>query len=217
MNFLFLDTETTGLERGSEVTRGDEVIQIGGVLTDENLIPLRVFDYLCDTTKISMSPQAQRVHGLSMQYIRSQVRDIYLEEVINQYLPELYTSKDLITVGHNIRFDIDMIWQTLRDCSKKPLFGSEVQPPLLPKQGRYYIDTVPYFMRKTPNGAFRQKLSTLSKKYTTEFEQFLDNTPSGIYSTNYERVGRPNLHNALVDSIYCYIIFKEQVWKTRLL
>ena len=217
MKFLFLDTETTGLQKDTEKFLGDEVIQIGGILTDENLVPLKVFDYLCDTTKVSINKTAEKLHGITIQFLRELVRDIYLEEVIRTKLPDVFTEHNLITVGHNVMFDIEMIRQTVRDCKEKPYFGTEVTPPMIPRTGRYYIDTVPYFMRKTPKGAFRQKLSTIAIKYKDSFEQFLDNTPADIFDTNYNRTHHVAMHNALIDSIYCYVIFKDSLWKTKLL
>ena len=217
MKFLFLDTETTGLQKDSDNFLGDEVIQIGGVLADDNLTPIKVFDYLCDTTKTSINKQAEKLHGISIQFLREQVRDIYLEEVLHTRLQEIFSDEDMIVVGHNILFDIEMIQQTMRDCMIKPEFGKEVEPPLLPKHGRHYIDTMPYFMRRTPKGTFRQKLSTIASKYQNSFDKFLDTTPATVFDTNYERCSSLAFHNALVDSIYCYVIFKDALWKTKLL
>lgn len=217
MKFLFLDTETTGLQKDTANTTGDEVIQIGGVLTDSALKPIRIFDYLCDTTKVSINPGAQKLHGFTMQFIRSQVRDIYLEQVIHERIPEIFNEKDLIVIGHNVPFDLTMIKQTMRDCATKPVFGPEVVPPSIPQTGRYYIDTMPYFSKNTTRGVRRRSLSNIMNEYSKEYEDFLDATPSTIFDTNYERKDSPSYHNALVDAICCFVIFKHAIWKTKLL
>ena len=129
MKFIFLDTETTGLEKDKvisknnsngireQLVKGDEVIQIGGLITDNNLNPIRLFCHHCDTTVCSMSKQAMNVHGISMEFLREHVKDIYLEEVIENEIKELYED-DILSIGYNPYFDITMIKQTLRDSVK---------------------------------------------------------------------------------------------------
>lgn len=216
MIFVFLDTETTGLSLDTETSCGDEVIQIGGVITDENLKPLKIFDYLCDTTKINQHPKAFETHGITLEFLRQQVKDIYLEEILFTKLPELFEEPDVIVVGYNVLFDINMINQTLRDCSKKPFWGVQLTTSTIPNNGRFFLDLVPFFLRNTPKGSFRQKLTSISPKYKDDFEYLLDNTPADIYDTNYTKNTDSNFHSAVYDALYCYVIFMKAIWKVKL-
>lgn len=232
LQYLFLDVETTGLREDkivfkgakdihseSKVVKGDEVIQIGGILTNDNLEPELTFCHFCDTLA-PLSKKAFEVHKISLEYLRTYVKDIYLEEVITNYLPFLY-KKDLVTIGYNIKFDITMITQTLRDFKRKPQFGTSLISSLLPKSGRYFIDLVPFYIRTINGKPYKPTLELLSKNLLSDFYKFLDTYPDVIFESNNlnfkSQTLFPTNHNSFIDSLYCYLLFKKDIWKTKLL
>lgn len=231
MKFIFLDTETTGMRKDEILTRdtaagkreylqkGDEVIQIGGLITDANLNPIRLFCHHCDTTVSGMEKKALEVHGISMEFLRSYVKDIFLEEVIENELPELYED-DIVTIGYNIdNFDIVMIKQTLRDSEHQPYFGVPVINSIIPSNGKYTLDLVPFFIKNFNGRYVRQRLEVLAKKRKNEYYQFLESYSKLPLSTNIPlEKAFPNgigSHNSMYDSIICYLLMKE-LWKRKL-
>lgn len=58
MHYVFYDTETTGL------TRIDEVIQVGGIITDEQLYIIDRFMFYC-YTQVPISKGAKAQHGIT--------------------------------------------------------------------------------------------------------------------------------------------------------
>lgn len=198
--------------------RGDEVIQIGGLVADANLEPIRLFCHHCDTTVSTMEKKALDVHGINMEFLRTYVKDIFLEEVIETTLPELYED-DIVTVGYNIEFDISMIKQTLRDAEHQPYFGIPIINSIVPSNGKYTLDLVPYFMRRFNGNSVRQRLEVLAKSRDNDYQQFLTRYSKLFLDTNIPlEKAFPNgigSHNSMYDSIICYLLMKE-LWKRKL-
>lgn len=217
MKYLFYDVETTGLLTDTDAVHGDEVIQIGGVLTDDNLKPIRVFSYLCDTTKTSINKQAEAVHHITMETLRKTVRDIYLEEILITKVPELIQEKDLIIVGHNINFDIIMTQQTLRDTVINLSFDGEIKDSILPSNGRWIIDTMFYTKRSGRKSSYNVGLSKLVEGYDDFFNEFMQEISIDMFDTNYVMDSHIWFHDACIDAIYCYLVFLKQLWKVKLL
>lgn len=231
MKFIFLDTETTGLAKDEIVMKdtasgakqvlkkGAEVIQIGGLITDDNLNPIRLFCHHCDTTVCNMDKQALDVHGISMEFLRSHVKDIFLEEVIETKLPELYED-NIVTIGYNIdNFDIVMIKQTMRDSEHQPYFGVPIINSVIPSNGKYTLDLVPFYMRYYNGRPVRQKLEVLAKQRESQYQQFLLDNSNVPLDTNIPlEKAFPNgvgSHNSMYDSVICYLLMKE-LWKQKL-
>lgn len=120
--FLFLDCETTGLNRISNSTeiRYNHCMQIAGVICDSKLNELERFNYYVETTSEdfeSMSDFVLNMHtetGLldilkdgSKVMPKSKV-DNYVKRIINKYI----SKHDKITiVGNNISFDYEVVRQ----------------------------------------------------------------------------------------------------------
>lgn len=231
MKYIFLDTETTGLSKDELVMqdtasgtrqvlkKGDEVIQIGGLITDANLNPIRLFCHHCDTTVCNMEKKALDVHGITMEFLRTYVKDIFLEEVIETLIPELYED-NIVTIGYNIdNFDVTMIKQTLRDSEHQPYFGVPVVNSIIPSNGRYTLDLVPFFIKNYNGKQFRQKLEVLAKQREKQYQQFCADYSSIPLDTNIPlEKAFPNgisSHNSMYDSVICYLLMKE-LWKRKL-
>ena len=154
-----------------------------------------------------------------MEFLRSYVKDIFLEEVIENELPELYED-DIVTIGYNIdNFDIVMIKQTLRDSEHQPYFGVPVINSIIPSNGKYTLDLVPFFIKNFNGRYVRQRLEVLAKKRENEYYQFLESYSKLPLSTNIPlEKAFPNgigSHNSMYDSIICYLLMKE-LWKRKL-
>ena len=95
-----LDTETTGL------AADDEPVSVAVILLDvsgkkgDNIIEIASYYGLREPT-VSIHPEAQRVHGLSMEALRGQSLDI-------RSLRKILDSADLL-VAHNAKFDRRML------------------------------------------------------------------------------------------------------------
>lgn len=232
LQYLFLNVETTGLKEDSlelvensqnnntsKIIKGDEVIQIGGILTNDSLEPKLTFCHFCDTS-VPLSQEAYEIHGISLEYLRTYNKDIYLKEVIKECLPFLYDS-DLITIGYNIMFDITMINQTLRDFKNKPEFGDFFKLSFIPKNGKYLLDLMPFYMKKEGLKSYRQSLKTITKGLEKEFYAFFKEYPDVfLQSDNSDFMNRPldaSNHNSFAHSLYCYLLFKRDIWKTKLI
>ena len=211
MIYNFFDTETTGL--GDT----DEVIQIGGVITDESLKPIRAYCYNADTTAPFIHPKVTAINKLTLEILRTTARDIYIEQVLNDFIKEFYAD-DVIFCGYNVKFDIRMLNNSIRNDNLKVNFGKKITPPLLPKVGAWNLDVADYFAFNTSNGRRFPKLSNLALKMTDVYDQFISeytmlpinsNLPSGMLHLD--------SHNSLYDSIITFLLFREQVWKKKLL
>ncbi len=231
MKFIFLDTETTGLKEDRTIfkdtaagsreylQKGDEVIQIGGLITDANLVPLRLFCHHCDTTICSMDTKAQQTHGITMEFLRAYVKDIFLEEVLVTELPELFES-DIVTIGYNIQFDTKMIKQTICDSKQTLIFGNPIVNSIVPSEGKHTLDLVPFFIKYFNGKPVRQKLESLAVKKTDDYNRFLVEFSNIPLHTNipmeYAFPNGVHSHNSMYDSIICYLLTKD-IWKRKLL
>lgn len=107
MNFLVFDTETTGL--GAH----DEVIQFAGFLLNENLAPIKLYNFYCDTQQ-EISEGAYKVHQISKAKLKELSGGYTFEDnfyKLLDYIREL----DVCWVAYNCPFDRRLINQTLKN------------------------------------------------------------------------------------------------------
>mgnify|MGYP003339884291 CR=1 FL=1 len=106
MNFLFLDTETTGLpdwRSPSDAPHQPHVIQAVGLLTDEDGNELEEWQTLiAPGPGAVMAPEAEAAHGISLQ--RALAEGIHLADAWQSFVSLVDRANGII--GHNISFDI---------------------------------------------------------------------------------------------------------------
>ena len=105
-NYLFFDTETTGVPRNYKAPSSDtrnwpRLVQLAWILTDENGNRIHTGNQIVKPDGFVIPADAAKVHGISTQ--RAMSEGIPLNEVINQFKAVL----DIATciVCHNVEFD----------------------------------------------------------------------------------------------------------------
>jgi DNA polymerase III epsilon subunit-like protein len=95
-NFIVTDTETTG------ISGNDQVVEIAAIKVRDFKI---VDEFQCYVIpSIAITPDAQRVHGLSMDFIRKNGKDAK-----TAFLQFKMFLEDLPVIGHNVTFDKNKI------------------------------------------------------------------------------------------------------------
>lgn len=222
--FVIFDTETTGLERrapalcnvpGSIEARGSEICQIGGIVCNYKMEPVRGFCHYCDTVAAESGAQAHWVHGISQREVREYLAGQYFSEVAMTLLPELF-EPNTVFVGYNSEFDLGMISQGLDnapcDFTWKPCMS-----PVIPKTGRWSVDVMKFF----PAGKSYRKLSSFTEELATTRDKFLsdyfhllsvDTNCAEILSTTWKRE-----HNAFFDALNTFLLWRDKIWRVKLL
>lgn len=221
--FIVFDTEGTGLNRqalgklnepAAVTSRGSEVCQIGGIILNERMMPLKMFCHYCDTVVADSPTAAYNVHGISQRDVRRYLIGQFLPEIMTQYLPEFFYS-NVVFIGYNSEFDMTLVAQSLAnspiDWKWKPLHAS-----IIPKRGRVSVDVAEYVKQ----GSAYRKLSSFENELTTQRLQFLSYYERRVQiETNciellqgtWERA-----HNSFFDAVNTYLLWGDRIWKKKL-
>lgn len=220
--FTFFDTETTGLSKvntgvlttPTAITgRGSEVIQIGGLFTDEKMNPLRLFCYYCDAVAAASHHNAYIAHNIDLREVRSQIPSVFLPEVMTTYLPEFFVD-DNIFVGYNVDFDITMVQQSLANSPLK-FSVSRLQGNIIPRHGRHSVDVAEYVKlsntyRKLTS--FREELTPLREEFMSTYGGALqvDTNCHDMLARTWNRA-----HNSFFDSLETFLLWRSRIWKKK--
>ena len=216
---LVYDVEATGLrvkytglsEPCSITDGGDEILQIGGLVLDEKMDPVRAFCHFCDTVTASSSAEAYATHEIKLEEIRDRLCNVFVEEVITTRCPEMLAD-DTVFIGYNTDYDLRMTATGLRNIPG--LFKQPAQVTTrINRKGRQYVDLMKYYPERRK---LVQRVASLQDRRDAFFSQYGHKLP---FETNYpelflEQWGRS--HNALWDVIDTYLLFKEEVWRKKL-
>jgi len=110
MREVVLDTETTGLD----FNKGDRIIEVGCVELINHVQTNKTLQFYCSVDKI-MSEGAQKVHGLTNQFLKSYPSFEDQSEKLLDFL------KDDVLVIHNADFDLGFLNNELKITGKPPL------------------------------------------------------------------------------------------------
>lgn len=219
MKYLVVDTETTGLNRRrAKLTEpdtlyenGDEVIQIGGIVLNEDLTPSRLFCHYCDCLLPESCKQAFEKHEIRMEDVRKYLSGVFFEEVAIKWIPELFAD-DAIYIGYNVDFDMRMIAQSSRNfCCDFESVGKVTTR--MPRTGRWCLDVMQYLPKRAKLVSFYNQLTDARDEF---YRQYAGKLP---LETNIPELLEPtwqSAHNALFDSIETYLLFMSQVWNKKL-
>lgn len=221
--FIIYDTETTGLSRqgsdtlnkpSSVTTKGSEVCQIGGLILNEAMKPIKLFCHYCDTVVANSSQSAIDVHGIDMRNVREYVAGQFLPEIIQRYLPE-FLEDNVIFIGYNVEFDMDMVAQTLAN-SPFEFSWSSLKTSVVPKRGRYSVDLAEFFKI----GSKYRRLVSFEKELVTPRTQFLNYYSQFLtVETNCIELLAPSwekAHNSFFDALNTYLLWGDKIWKKKL-
>lgn len=200
MIYVIFDTETTGF------TSKDEVIQFSGVITDEHLEPIRLFDFYCDTARKS-HPDALMLHRITQEELHKRSMGKTLEDHIAA-MSEWFKQEDVIWVGYNVPFDIRLVTSTLKN-NGAPLvdFGTETTTPFQAK-GRWFFDLMKYY--KGYKFAGRYTLADAVNDITGFSKEQL----ASIYTKMTKKsVQEVTFHRADFDSLITWVLFVAMMAK----
>jgi len=188
MKLLTLDVETTDFD-----PRSSEIIQMAYILSNNDGV-YKTEDKYFRLNKADVSPGAYNKHGLFRQKLIG-LSDSIFEEYLEKLIP-IFDSVDVL-VGHNIRFDLDMIKS----------YGNKELNEVISRKNTY--DTCSGFLDQLGILAYS------TKRYTRDYP-----TLSGamsIYFDKYEAVDlfhkkfeslfpdkKANFHDASYDSFCCF-------------
>lgn len=221
--FISFDTETTGLRKCTSpdlntpaaiTARGDEMIQIGGLILNNDMKPTKLFCHYCDTVLADSSEGALNVHGISQRNIRDYLLCKYPAEVMHEYLPEFFYD-DVIFLGYNVEYDMSMVAQSLAN-SPGTFEWKKARGSIVPKHGRYSINVADFVM----NDGKYQKLSTFVDWLEPYREQFFNRYSHLKLQTNCIELlsGEwEKAHNSFFDALNTYLIWGEKVWKKKVI
>lgn len=121
MNYVIFDTETTGL--GSK----DEVLQFCGVVTNAKLEVRDVINFYC-YSQVETSAEAERLHGLTPEFLWRASGGKALEDQVEKYLREVVRMSDVTWVEYSSNgFDRRKINQTLKQNGAATInFGESI-------------------------------------------------------------------------------------------
>lgn len=110
INFLFFDTETTGLPFNFKVPRHivnnwPRLVQLSWIVTDEKGNHIKEADHIIKPEGFTIPADASDIHGITTSMALEKGDD--LATVINEFLKD-FKKADYI-VGHNIEFDKNIL------------------------------------------------------------------------------------------------------------
>ena len=125
-NLVFYDLETTGRGENQKKTRHgqwDQILQVGAILCDENLIEKDRFEIKCSLNKTLIpNPSALLVNNLSMTTIRN-TNDISSYQLMCKMLNKFKEWGRAIYIGFNsIEFDEEFLRNTFFQNLQNPYF-----------------------------------------------------------------------------------------------
>ena len=110
MREVVLDTETTGLD----FNKGDRIIEVGCVELINHVQTNKTLQFYCSVDKI-MSEGAQKVHGLTNQFLKSYPSFKEQSQKLLNFL------KDDVLIIHNADFDLGFLNNELKIIGSPPL------------------------------------------------------------------------------------------------
>lgn len=218
MNYVVFDTETTGLTRRqtprnepcSVLRVGSEVIQIGGLVLNESMVPTRAFCFYCDCLAPCSPEEAYQTHGISMSEVRKYASDMFPGEILHNFLPE-FLADDVVFIGYNVGFDISMLSQSTLDFTDKFVDIPTVDM-FMPTRGRHSLDVMSYFPKRLK---LTQHTKSLGEKRKAFYEEYGGKLTIETNALPLLEEQMSHAHNALFDSIETYLLFMDKVWKQK--
>lgn len=109
-NYLFFDTETTGLPHDYEAPAFDtlnwpRMVQLSWILTDNKGNVLSTHDYIIRPDGYEIPEESASIHGISTE--KAMLEGLPLDSVLVVFVATLDSAEYI--VGHNISFDIHVV------------------------------------------------------------------------------------------------------------
>ena len=109
MDYLFFDTETTGVPKDynapiSDTRNWPRIVQISWLVVSADKSIIRQEDHIIRPDGFTIPPEASAIHGITQAKAMSQGED--LRTVINKFCADAKNAR--YVVGHNVSFDINV-------------------------------------------------------------------------------------------------------------
>ncbi len=109
-NYLFFDTETTGLPKdydspASDTANWPRMVQLSWILTDNQGNELSKGDYIIRPNGFEIPTGASDIHGITTE--RALAEGVPLDSAMSMFTDALKTAEYI--VGHNVSFDIHVV------------------------------------------------------------------------------------------------------------
>tara|TARA_B110000261_G_C12995111_1_gene321911 strand:- start:228 stop:920 length:693 start_codon:yes stop_codon:yes gene_type:complete len=206
MRVLVFDTETTGLPVSpsaqkiknlfeNQTAYWPYIIQISYVVVDiddtKSVSLLKKVDHILKIPEdATLSPESFNLHGISKEQSLSEGLDC--KDVLKEFMNQL-SSVDRV-IGHNIRFDLDMVKVSLMRLSNESTFYKNYLSELKNLQSKnvFYctqskMTSYCNITARRPDGTEYIKWPKLAELYVIMFKE-----PPPLH-----------LHNSLIDTIVC--------------
>lgn len=187
MKLLVFDTETTSIKPG-------QICQLSYITIDASSKPQRTVGKNFFFTVEEMDPNAEAVHGFSLQKLYDLSNGQYFEDYLEEFLND-FVEADFI-IGHNVNFDIKFLKHELEGM------GIEFTPKNIFCTMHYYINIckIPKANGEIKNPKLEEVVNFLhiSKEQITE-------------KANELFQGSGNYHDARFDTTATYLLIIEGI------
>lgn len=187
MKLLVFDTETTSIKPG-------QICQLSYITIDASSKPQRTVGKNFFFTVEEMDPNAEAVHGFSLQKLYDLSNGQYFEDYLEEFLND-FVEADFI-IGHNVNFDIKFLKHELEGM------GIEFTPKHIFCTMHYYINIckIPKANGEIKNPKLEEVVNFLniSKEQITE-------------KANELFQGSGNYHDARFDTTATYLLIIEGI------
>ncbi|MBE6052244.1 MAG: 3'-5' exonuclease [Clostridium sp.] len=189
MKLLIFDTETTSIRPG-------HICQLSYITIDASSKPQKTIGKNFFITVDEMDPNAQAVHGFSLEKLYELSDGMYFEDLLEQFLQD-FADADFV-IGHNVNFDVRFLKHELEDM------GIDYEPKNTFCTMQYYKDICKILK---PNGEYKNpKLEEVIKFLNITKEQ-ISAKADELFS------GSGDYHDARFDTAATYLVVIEGMKK----
>ena len=189
MKLLFFDTETTNIKPGS-------ICQLSYILVDSSLKPQKTIGKNFFFTVEEMSPEAEAVHGFSLEKLYELSEGKYFEDSFEDFMKDFIQAD--VVIGHNVSFDIKFLKHELEGI------GEIYEPKRLFCTMNYYKNVCRIL---NPRGEYKNPRLEEVVKFLNITDELINSTASKLFE------GSGNYHDARFDTAATYLIVIEGIKK----
>lgn len=189
MKLLFFDTETTSIKPGS-------ICQLSYILVDTDCKPQKTTGYNYFFTVEEMDPEAEKVHGFSLEKLYELSNGLYFEDQFENFLSD-FQNADFV-IGHNVPFDIKFLTHELSALYME----TEYTPKNIFCTMKYYKDICKLVK---PNGTYKNPKLEEVINYLGITKEQIAATANKLFD------GSGNYHDARFDTAATYLVVIEGI------
>jgi len=213
MKVLIFDTETTGLPKTKIISqetleKWPHILQFSFIMFDTDKSSIKSKDFIIKLPdNIEISQESTNIHGITTEISNEKGVDITIS--INSFFE--YLEEAELLVGHNISFDINMIYIELlriiynKEYSQKDIFDFKTNLHKITNYKNIYCT-----MQETIDLCSIKKVN----KKGEEFNKFPKLTE--LHEKLFDTIPK-NLHNSFVDILVTLRCFMQLKWEIDLL